>query len=498
MIIFNTDKNKENQQVFTIMSPSPSKQKQFKMNNDHKEHQFEKPKAPIFVMHKTTTPEKIKLRSPMKSLSPKVMLQKANNPLIKDIREMFHTNIGATTSANLSSTATTIDENTNSSIHSSFAERIDLHMCNRVATPPLTRTREPQILVSNSLLDDTSSSSIQSTSGNVYDNLKALGLTNNTVLDETLLSVGSQAAPITQPIVQTQDLPTSTLVEKINSRKEKVIKFDFNSMRKKHQKMIEKKLDEKRQIEEEEDEKEAEMIKNLKFRTKNIDSKEAETELDRCITQEDFLGMKVCGQFNKGFIIARLDQDLFIIDQHAADEIYNFEQLQKNGKVDKQKLLQPRYLEITASAEAILIDNMPAVEKYGYEMQVCMNRKVGNRIMISSVPVAKQTSKMLNLKDIEELLFVLSENELNPGSISMSSSEQSHLTDIKSSSLRAIYASKACRKSVMIGDSLNMNEMKRIITHLYEIEKPWNCPHGRPTMRHLINLDLLRKSKSSQ
>jgi DNA mismatch repair protein PMS2 len=116
--------------------------------------------------------------------------------------------------------------------------------------------------------------------------------------------------------------------------------------------------------------------------------------------------------------------------------------------------------------------------------------------MITSVPMAKQTNKMLNLKDIDELLFILSENELNPGSISMSSSEQANLTDLKSSSLRSIYASKACRKSVMIGDSLNMSEMKRIITHLHEIQKPWNCPHGRPTMRHLINLDLLRKSKS--
>ena len=118
--------------------------------------------------------------------------------------------------------------------------------------------------------------------------------------------------------------------------------------------------------------------------------------------------------------------------------------------------------------------------------------------MITSVPVAKQSSKILNLKDIDELLFVLSETELNSGSITMSSSENSNLTNVKSSSLRSIYASKACRKSVMIGDALNMTEMKRIITHLHEIEKPWNCPHGRPTMRHLINLDLLRKAKATE
>jgi DNA mismatch repair protein PMS2 len=80
-------------------------------------------------------------------------------------------------------------------------------------------------------------------------------------------------------------------------------------------------------------------LRNLKFKTRNIDSRDAENELDRCIVKEDFLKMKICGQFNKGFIITQLEQDLFIIDQHAADEIYNFETFQKNGKIEKQKLL---------------------------------------------------------------------------------------------------------------------------------------------------------------
>lgn len=36
---------------------------------------------------------------------------------------------------------------------------------------------------------------------------------------------------------------------------------------------------------------------------------------------------QIVGQFNLGFIVARLGPDLFIIDQHAADEKYNFERL---------------------------------------------------------------------------------------------------------------------------------------------------------------------------
>lgn len=44
---------------------------------------------------------------------------------------------------------------------------------------------------------------------------------------------------------------------------------------------------------------------------------------------------------------------------------------------------------------------------------------------------------------------------------------------------------------VMIGTALSVNEMKKLLVHMGEIEHPWNCPHGRPTMRHLINLDIV-------
>ena len=58
--------------------------------------------------------------------------------------------------------------------------------------------------------------------------------------------------------------------------------------------------------------------------------------------------------------------------------------------------------------------------------------------------------------------------------------------------VRAMFASRACRKSVMIGHSLSGRHMARLVRHMGEIEQPWNCPHGRPTLRHLINTDVVR------
>lgn len=54
-----------------------------------------------------------------------------------------------------------------------------------------------------------------------------------------------------------------------------------------------------------------------------------------------------------------------------------------------------------------------------------------------------------------------------------------------------IFASRACRKSVMIGDKLNKQKMQQIMTHMGTMTNPWSCPHGRPTIRHLIDMSLV-------
>lgn len=92
----------------------------------------------------------------------------------------------------------------------------------------------------------------------------------------------------------------------------------------------------------------------------DINESKAEEVLSRVISKEDFSAMEVLGQFNLGFIIVRRrssrtpaqpenahshDQtvgmdDLFIVDQHAADEKYNFENLQQTTQIDSQVLIR--------------------------------------------------------------------------------------------------------------------------------------------------------------
>jgi DNA mismatch repair protein PMS2 len=46
----------------------------------------------------------------------------------------------------------------------------------------------------------------------------------------------------------------------------------------------------------------------------------------------------------------------------------------------------------------------------------------------------------------------------------------------------------ACRSSVMVGRVLNASQMTSIVRHMGTMDQPWNCPHGRNTMRWLKNL----------
>lgn len=84
------------------------------------------------------------------------------------------------------------------------------------------------------------------------------------------------------------------------------------------------------------------------------DVKAAEAKLERIFEKSSFSDLTILGQFNMGFILARLDNDLFIIDQHASDEKYNFERLTKTTQLNRQPLLAPQSLDLTPS-EAITV-----------------------------------------------------------------------------------------------------------------------------------------------
>lgn len=80
--------------------------------------------------------------------------------------------------------------------------------------------------------------------------------------------------------------------------------------------------------------------------------------------------MEVIGQFNLGFIIALLENDLFIIDQHATDEKFRFEKLSNETKLKTQKLIIPKPLNLSSLNETVLIEQREIFESNGFEFKI--------------------------------------------------------------------------------------------------------------------------------
>ncbi|KAL2267764.1 hypothetical protein VTJ83DRAFT_5041 [Remersonia thermophila] len=226
-----------------------------------------------------------------------------------------------------------------------------------------------------------------------------------------------------------------------------------------------------------------------------LDAADAEEKLSLKITKSDFAKMRIVGQFNLGFILAVReaaaaaspgedadhaaadDDELFIIDQHASDEKYNFERLQATTTVQSQRLVQPKALELTALEEEIILEHIPQLERNGFQVAVDTSgaKPVGQRVQLLSLPLSRETT--FSVADLEELVFLLGDNPTSSPS-----------TVPRPSKVRKMFAMRACRSSIMIGRALSARQMARVVRHMGEMDKPWNCPHGRPTMRHLCGL----------
>jgi DNA mismatch repair protein PMS2 len=212
------------------------------------------------------------------------------------------------------------------------------------------------------------------------------------------------------------------------------------------------------------------------------DKKASEEFLGLSIHKSDFNSMDIVGQFNKGFIITykKDTNDILIIDQHASDEKYNFENLVNKTILKNQPLVMPQKLDLNSMERLVIINNLEVFEKNGFKFreetgEADTNNKKQEELYLTSLPFSKNTT--FNLKDLSELIQIIQDNGSATNAV------------IRPSKVRAMFAMRACRSSIMIGKPLNKSKMKVVVQHLSTLDKPWNCPHGRPTMRHLVKID---------
>nr|CCC93204.1 mismatch repair protein [Trypanosoma congolense IL3000] len=195
--------------------------------------------------------------------------------------------------------------------------------------------------------------------------------------------------------------------------------------------------------------------------------KELKLHLDKC----SFKDMVVHGQFNHGFIVTSLGDNIFVIDQHAADEKFNYENLMSRYVAKPQPLISPVAVPMEPQTVDLAIDNSDELQRHGF---IVRRGEDDNRLLVHSVPVLPY--EVVKPHDVMELL-----NQLT-------------LYGVINRPMRCVWhsmATKACRSSIMIGTVLSEKTMRSVVSRLSELEQPWNCPHGRPTLRHIARISSL-------
>lgn len=201
------------------------------------------------------------------------------------------------------------------------------------------------------------------------------------------------------------------------------------------------------------------------------------------IKKSDFQQMQVVGQFNLGFIVVVHLGKLFIVDQHALDEIYNYEKLMRTLVLRAQPLVVARTLELSAVDEMVMLEHLVQLRKNGFIVEEDRDAPPGHRAKLVAVPVLKNVA--FDDSDLHELVHKL--NQLGTAT-SQSPTHRLRLA-VRCTKVDGMIALRACRLSIMVGQSLGKNSMVEVVKHLATLDRPWNCPHGRPTMRHLVDLE---------
>lgn len=176
-----------------------------------------------------------------------------------------------------------------------------------------------------------------------------------------------------------------------------------------------------------------------------------------------FPEMRLIGQYNKTYIIAEANFELYMIDQHAAHEKILFEKYTKNireGKVVSQVLISPYVVEMDNDDYNCFDLNIDVFKNAGFEFD-----KFGDKtISIRGVPL------FLGKPDLKSLLFDILDNLKNMGSGETSKVKYDKIAKL------------ACKSAIKGHDLLTNDEMLSLLNELRLIDNPFTCPHGRPTI----------------
>lgn len=185
---------------------------------------------------------------------------------------------------------------------------------------------------------------------------------------------------------------------------------------------------------------------------------------------------KILGQLFKTYWLIEYEDQLFIMDQHAAHEKVNYERLMKNFKekeIYSQRLEPPMVVTVSMMEAEALERYKDAFAGLGFTIESFG----GNEYCIRQVPAN---------------LYGIGERDLFMELLDAVSQENGTLdTEVIASKI----ATMACKMSIKGNQKVSLMEVEHLLDELMELENPYQCPHGRPTIIKMSKYEIDKKFK---
>ena len=212
------------------------------------------------------------------------------------------------------------------------------------------------------------------------------------------------------------------------------------------------------------------------YKTDELSSNQMTLREDPVFSVQARPDRKILGQLFKTYWLIESEDQLFIMDQHAAHEKVNYERLMKNFKekeIYSQRLEPPMVVTVSMTEAEALTRYKDAFAGLGFTIESFG----GNEYCIREVPAN---------------LYGIGERDLFMELLDAVSQENGTLdTEVIASKI----ATMACKMSIKGNQRVSLMEVEHLLDELMKLENPYQCPHGRPTIIKMSKYEIDKKFK---
>lgn len=212
------------------------------------------------------------------------------------------------------------------------------------------------------------------------------------------------------------------------------------------------------------------------YKTDELSSNQMTLREDPVFSVQARPDRKILGQLFKTYWLIEYEDQLFIMDQHAAHEKVNYERLMKNFKekeIYSQRLEPPMVVTVSMTEAEALTRYKDAFAGLGFMIESFG----GNEYCIREVPAN---------------LYGIGERDLFMELLDAVSQENGTLdTEVIASKI----ATMACKMSIKGNQRVSLMEVEHLLDELMKLENPYQCPHGRPTIIKMSKYEIDKKFK---